>query len=77
MGCGIWGTVLIGGLRSGWDNDRPAEGQRPGLAGARAFRVTKGDIIHVPAREWHQLVLEEGESMLYALININEPEGEN
>lgn len=71
------GTVLMGGLRTGWDNARPAEGQRPGLTGAQAFRVTKGDIIHVPAREWHQLVLEEGESMHYALININEPEGGN
>ncbi|MBM4185155.1 MAG: hypothetical protein FJ207_13220 [Gemmatimonadetes bacterium] len=32
------------------------------------------DIIHVPARVWHPLVLAEGQSMLYALININEPE---
>ena len=67
------GTVLMGGLRTGWVDGRPAEEQRPGLTGAQAFRVTKGDIIHVPAREWHQLVLEEGESMLYALINVNEP----
>jgi hypothetical protein len=48
-----------------------------GLAGAQAFRVTKGDIIHVPAREWQQLVLAESESTLYALININEPDGAN
>jgi len=67
------GTVLIGGLRTNWVDGRPAEEQRPQLTGATPFRVTKGDIIHVPARVWHQLVLEEGESMLYALININEP----
>ena len=69
------GTVLMGGLRTGWVDGRPAEEQRPSLDGAEAFPVTKGDIVHVPARVWHQLVLEEGQSMLYALININEPEG--
>lgn len=67
------GTVLMGGLRTNWRNDLPAEQQRPQLEGAEAFRVTAGDIVHVPARVWHQLVLQEGESMLYALININEP----
>jgi mannose-6-phosphate isomerase-like protein (cupin superfamily) len=68
------GTVLMGGLRTNWMSDRPAEGQRPQLEGAEAFRVAAGDIVHIPARVWHQLVLEEGQSMLYALININEPE---
>jgi len=67
------GTVLMGGLRTNWRNDLPAEQQRPQLEGAESFRVTKGDIVHIPARVWHQLVLEDGESMLYALININEP----
>ncbi len=68
------GTVLMGGQRTGWVDGRPAEEQRPALTGAEAFPVTKGDIIHVPARVWHQLLLAEGQSMPYALININEPE---
>jgi len=69
------GTVLMGGERTGWVNDgRPPEQQRPGLAGATEFRVTEGDILHVPARVWHQLLLPEGRSMTYALINVNEPE---
>jgi mannose-6-phosphate isomerase-like protein (cupin superfamily) len=67
------GTVLMGGLRTNWVDGRPAEQQRPALEGAQAFPVAKGDIVHVPARVWHQLLLEEGQSMLYALININEP----
>jgi mannose-6-phosphate isomerase-like protein (cupin superfamily) len=71
------GTVLMGGMRTNWVDGLPAEQQRPGLAGATAFRVTERDIIHIPARVWHQLVLGEGESMLYALININEPAGAN
>jgi mannose-6-phosphate isomerase-like protein (cupin superfamily) len=68
------GTVLMGGLRTNWRPDLPAEQQRPVLEGAEAFPVTAGDIVHIPARVWHQLILEEGQSMLYALININEPE---
>jgi mannose-6-phosphate isomerase-like protein (cupin superfamily) len=48
------------------------EEQRPGLSGARSFEVTKGDVVHVPARVWHQLVLDEGQSMTYMLINVME-----
>jgi mannose-6-phosphate isomerase-like protein (cupin superfamily) len=68
------GTVLMGGVRTNWRADLPPEQQRPQLNGAEAFPVTAGDIVHIPARVWHQLVLEEGQSMLYALININEPQ---
>ena len=67
------GTVLVGGERVGWVAGRPAEEQRPELRGAQAFEVTKGDMVHVPARVWHQVVLEPGAKMTYALINVNEP----
>ena len=67
------GTLLVGGERTNWhDDDRPMEEQRPVLSGAQAFEVTKGDVVHVPARVWHQLVLEEGASMTYMLINVME-----
>jgi len=67
------GTLLVGGERSNWiDDGRPMEEQHPGLSGARAFQITKGDVMHVPARVWHQLVLEEGQSMTYMLINVME-----
>ena len=29
-----------------------------------------GDMLHVPARSWHQVLTEEGESITYALINV-------
>jgi mannose-6-phosphate isomerase-like protein (cupin superfamily) len=70
------GTLLVGGERVGWVAGLAAEEQRPELRGARAFQVTKGDIVHVPARVWHQVVLEPGAKMTYALINVNEPGGE-
>ena len=46
--------------------------QRPRLDGAREFPLVKGDILHVPARVWHQVVTEPGESITYALINVFE-----
>ena len=67
------GTVLVGGERVGWVTGRPPEEQRPELRGARAFEVTEGDIVHVPARVWHQVLLEPGAAMTYMLINVNEP----
>lgn len=68
------GTILIGGERTGWiDDGRPTSEQHPMLTGAQAFQVTAGDIVHVPARVWHQVVLPEGESMTYAILNIMEP----
>lgn len=69
------GTILVGGERTGWLEGRPPEEQHPELDGAQAFHVTEGDIVHVPARVWHQVVLDEGQEMMYALINVNEPEG--
>ena len=47
--------------------------------GARGFVVAmdcpkcfEGDIVHVPARVWHQVVLPEGQAMTYMLINVME-----
>lgn len=57
------GTLLVGGERVGWVDGRPPEEQRPELRGARAFQVTEGDLVHVPARVCHQVVLEPGASM--------------
>lgn len=64
------GTLLVGGNRVGWVDGRPPEEQRPQLEGATAFAVTEGDVVNVPAKSWHQIVLEEGEEMTYMLINV-------
>lgn len=69
------GTLLMGGERTNWIDGRPQEEQRPRLTGAESFEVTEGDVLHVPARVWHQLLLEEDQAMTYMLINIMEPEG--
>ena len=44
----------------------------PQLEGAHEFEVTEADILHVPARSWHQVVVPEGGSITYALINVFE-----
>ncbi len=67
------GTAFLGGERVNWIADgRPQEQQRPQLSGAREFQVTQGDMLHVPARVWHQMLTEPGESITYALINVIE-----
>ncbi len=66
------GTVRLGGERVNWIDGLPPEEQQPQLSGAQEFQVTKGDILHVPARVWHQVVVENGRSITYALINVIE-----
>ncbi len=66
------GTAHIGGERVNWIEGRPPEEQRPRLSGAQEFQVTVGDMLHVPARVWHQVLTAEGESITYALINVIE-----
>jgi mannose-6-phosphate isomerase-like protein (cupin superfamily) len=66
------GTLLVGGMRTNWVDGLPQNEQRPVLTGAQEFHVTKGDVVHVPARVWHQLVLPEGQAMTYMLINVME-----
>ena len=46
--------------------------ERPELSGAQEFPITKGDVLHVPARSWHQVKVAEGDSITYALINVFE-----
>ena len=66
------GTAHIGGERVNWIDGRPPEEQRPRLSGAQEFQVTVGDMLHVPARVWHQVLTEPGESITYVLINVIE-----
>jgi len=66
------GTARIGGERIGWVDGLPPERQRPRLEGYEEFRVTRGDILHVPARVWHQMLTAPDASVTYALINIFE-----
>ncbi len=66
------GTALVGGERVNWEDGLPPEEQRPRLSGAQEFQITDGDMLHVPARVWHQVVVEPGESITYALINVIE-----
>ena len=66
------GTALLGGDRVNWVDGLPREEQRPELSGAHEFPITKGDIIHVPARSWHQVQVPDGQSITYALINVFE-----
>ncbi len=68
------GVVRIGGERVNWISGLPPEQQRPQLEGYQEFPVTKGDILHVPAKSWHQILTPENASITYALINIFEQE---
>lgn len=65
-------TVRVGGERVDYDPTQAHADQRPQLRGAREFEVTKGDLLHVPARTWHQVAVEPGATVTYALINVFE-----
>ncbi len=67
------GTARIGGERVNWISGLPPAEQRPRLEGYQEFQVAKGDILHVPARVWHQMLTDPDTSITYALINIVEP----
>lgn len=64
--------MRLGGERVNWTEGRPPEGQIPQLVGTQDFQIARGDILHVPARVWHQVVVEPGESITYALVNVFE-----
>ncbi|MDD9888759.1 MAG: hypothetical protein OXU66_12850 [Gammaproteobacteria bacterium] len=64
------GTARIGGERVNFIEGRSNEGQYPELEGAQEYQVTAGDILHVPARVWHQMITDPDETITYALINI-------
>ncbi len=66
------GAVLVGGEIPGKTEmrNRPGEWRGAKIAGGKKYPLKPGDMINIPSRTPHQLLLEDGKKITYLIIKI-------
>jgi mannose-6-phosphate isomerase-like protein (cupin superfamily) len=63
-------TVLYGGKVEGWPPAKRAAMHGARLVGASSVKIRPGDVLAVPGNIPHQMVLEEGKSIVFLCIKV-------
>jgi len=63
-------TLLIGGTMIKPQNAGKGQTKAKGIKGAASQKLTSGDVVHIPAKVPHQLVLGPGKEFTYFVIKI-------
>ena len=66
------GTVVVGGEMPGRSEmkARPGEWRAPKIEGGKKYPLKPGDMINIPSKTPHQLLLEDGANITYLIIKI-------
>ncbi len=66
------GTVVVGGEMPGRREmqTRPGEWRAPKIEGGKKYPLKPGDMINIPSKTPHQLLLEDGSKITYLIIKI-------
>ena len=70
------GSVVVGGAMPGKKemSARPGEWRAPSIAGGEKFRLTQGDMINIPSKTPHQVLVDPGKTITYLIIKIIDKE---
>ena len=63
-------TLLIGGKVVNPHAEKPGEIRGSSLEGAERHPVSVGDVIHIPAGEPHQMILQSGKPISYFVVKV-------
>jgi mannose-6-phosphate isomerase-like protein (cupin superfamily) len=66
------GTLVIGGTMPGSKTTSPGEVRAPSVEGGDRQKLAPGDILHIPAKIPHQVVLEPGAKITYFTFKAKE-----
>lgn len=68
------GTQVLGGEPSTLigESDGNHSGEGP-LVGGTSYPIKAGDVVVIPALTWHQTLPDEGQPILYQMIDVNTP----
>lgn len=64
------GTLVIGGKVVNPKTQKPGEIRGTSLQGGERHKVGVGDVVHIPAGEPHQMVLEKGQPISYFVVKV-------
>jgi len=65
-------TLLVGGTISRSRTTAGGEIRGPSIEGGTRQKISAGDIIHVPSKTPHQLLLDPGQQLNYFTLKVNE-----
>lgn len=65
------GTLVTGGTITGRHTTAPGEVRGATIEGGTKHKVTAGDFVHIPANTPHQMVLEAGKQITYAVVKVD------
>jgi len=66
------GTLIIGGTMPGSKNTAPGEVRAPNVEGGEKQKIAPGDILHIPPKTPHQVMLEPGTQITYFTLKVKE-----
>jgi len=66
------GTLVIGGTMPGAKNTAPGEQRAPAVVGGSKQKMGPGDVLHVPPKIPHQVMLAPGTQITYFVLKVKE-----
>jgi mannose-6-phosphate isomerase-like protein (cupin superfamily) len=66
------GTLVVGGTMPGSKTTAPGEVRAASIDGGTRQRMAPGDILHIPPRTPHQVMLEPGSQITYFTLKVKE-----
>ena len=66
------GEVVVGGTMPGRQEmkTRPGEWRAPKIVGGKSYPLSKGDMINIPSKTPHQIMLKPGNTITYLIIKV-------
>ncbi len=61
-------TLVTGGVMVGSKASAPGEVRGSGITGGERRRISQGDVVHIPAGVPHQMLLDAGGQITYAVV---------
>lgn len=66
------GTLVIGGTMPGAKNTAPGEQRAPAVNGGDKQKMGPGDVLHIPPKIPHQVMLAPGTQITYFVLKVKE-----
>jgi mannose-6-phosphate isomerase-like protein (cupin superfamily) len=66
-------NLVIGGQVVGGKITAPNEIRGPSIKGGQRVRLGPGDVVHIPAKTAHQVLVEAGKQFTYLIVKVDTP----
>ncbi len=64
-------TLVVGGEMVGGKTTAPGEIRGPSIKGGSKTKLAPGDIVHIPAKVPHQVLVESGKQFTYFILKVD------